>query len=46
MEKKLSLKEGCDFNQFVPSECESSVDIKGGLAGKLVKEDGIHWSVK
>lgn len=30
----------------MPSECESSVDIKGGLAGKLVKEDGTHWSVK
>lgn len=30
----------------MPSECESSVHIKGGLAGKLVKEDGTHRSVK
>lgn len=44
--KKHNLKGGCDFNQLVPSECESSVDIKDGLAGKMMKEDGTYQSMK
>lgn len=36
--KKHNLKGGCDFNQLVPSERESSVDIKGGLAGKMIRK--------